>query len=908
MSHNLPALGNQDQTGSIPGWAKRLGKLTAIAATYYIVGKLGLLLAISPGFATAVWPASGIALAGTLLFGYRVWPGILLGSFLTNISTCLEITGAASIQLAIGLATSIGIGAALQAMAGAFLIRRFAKYPTLFIEARDAVKLLLLGGPLSCVVNAIWGTASLLLAGVIGPADYFFHWWTWWVGDSIGVITFTPLILIWAGKPSAVLRHRKISVSVLVSLAFILVVAFFAYTDAWERDRAKLTFGRRTDRMTLQVEQNFDHYIDILRSLESLYASSGSVSRQDFKTFVSRWFSIHPGIRTLSWNPRVPDSERARYEQAARLDGLNNFQILDQGPQGQLIRAGRRAEYFPIYYFESRGGNKRSLGFDVAVDPARRKALDRARDTGEPTATDRITLIKDVEREPSFLVFLPIFRSRVDHNVEERRRNLQGYVSAAFRVRDIISNILASGRQVNDIALRFYDAESGGDKDALAQQRAQKAKPKIAPIKPAAVYGEALKRNVSIEIAQHRWILEFTPTSGYVMAQRRWQAWSVLAGGLLFTGLLGSFLLSATGYNLKLQAVNTDLEKEITERMLAQDKITRFADIVDSLEEAIIGSTWEGIITTWNKGAEIMYGYVADEVMGRSISILHPPDLPDEQLRLRQKVERGEPVRQYETLRIRKDGTRVNVSLTLSLVKDSAGKIVGVASVSSDITARKRAETQLQQHREAVARRLHDSVLQTLTAIGMHLELAQIQLSENPDAVSRHLLRIEHAINEEQQNLRSFVRELHGVGIDKLVEDFKGTQALQELVKRLESQWGVSVELELKQDLSCIAQTIADDLVYIVQEGVANAVRHGRASLVKIAVASEAQKLVMSITDNGRGFPFRGFYDAAALDAMGAGPATLKSRIASLGGSLSIRSADSGACLELTLPLSHREL
>jgi CHASE1-domain containing sensor protein len=144
-------------------------------------------------------------------------------------------------------------------------------------------------------------------------------------------------------------------------------------------------------------------------SLEAFYASSDGISRQEFKTFVSRWFTQHEGIRTLSWNPRVLDSECATYEQAARKDGLKNFQILDRGPQGQLIRAGRRAEYFPVYYFESRWAVARSLGFDLAFDPVRREALDRARDTGKPTASDQITLIRDTSGEPSFLVFLPIY-------------------------------------------------------------------------------------------------------------------------------------------------------------------------------------------------------------------------------------------------------------------------------------------------------------------------------------------------------------------------------------------------------------------------------------------------------------------------------------------------------------------
>ncbi|HSF57238.1 MAG TPA: MASE1 domain-containing protein, partial [Candidatus Binatia bacterium] len=270
-------------------WSDILPKLGATAVAYYIVGRLGLLLAIPPGYATAVWPASGIALAGILLFGYRVWPGILLGSFLINLRTSLDTTSTASILTTTALAASIGLGASLQAVVGAFLIRRFTQYPTAFVAARDIIKFLLLGGPVSCLVNATWAVTSLLLSGAMQPVDYLFHWWTWWVGDAIGVITFTPLILIWAGKPAAFSHGRQVSLP--LCLAFTLVVIFFIYTNAWEQDRIKLEFKRRTDHLAQQLEENFDNYIDVLHSVGNLYASSVPINRQQFKTFVSRWFS-----------------------------------------------------------------------------------------------------------------------------------------------------------------------------------------------------------------------------------------------------------------------------------------------------------------------------------------------------------------------------------------------------------------------------------------------------------------------------------------------------------------------------------------------------------------------------------------------------------------------------------------
>jgi CHASE1-domain containing sensor protein len=541
-------------------WVDLPAKLAAMAGAYYVVGRLGLLLAIPPGYATAVWPASGIALAGTLLFGYRVWPGILLGSFLINLRTSLDVTSTASILNTMALAASIGMGASLQAIAGASLIRRFTRYPAALVEARDIIKFLLLGGPVSCLVNATWSVTSLLFGGVIQPVDYLFHWWTWWVGDAIGVISFTPLILIWAAKPAVFLHGRQVSLP--LCLAFTLVVIFFIYTNAWEQDRIELEFERRTDQLAQQLQENFDDYVLVLQSVENLYASSIPINRQQFKTFVSRWFSLHPGIRAVSWSPRIVDSERANYEQAAREDGFSNFQITEQSPQGKLVRAAPRAEYIPVYYSESVSGNGRALGFDAASDPIRREALNRARDTGKPTATDPLKLIQDFEREGGIVVFLPIYKPGLPHDtVQERRVNLQGYVSGAFRIRDIMNNTL-KGAKVGDINIRLYDARGGEKKRLLYEDRSKERESEDLHSAGAAPHAYTV---VPFEIVGRRWIVEFAPTQRYLIAQRGWQAWSVLAGGLFFTGLLGGFLLILTGHSAELQAINTDLEKEITD-------------------------------------------------------------------------------------------------------------------------------------------------------------------------------------------------------------------------------------------------------------------------------------------------------------------------------------------------------
>jgi len=890
-------------------WAELLAKPAAMAVAYYVVGRLGLLLAIPPGYATAVWPASGIALAGTLLFGYRVWPGILLGSFLINLRTSLDTTSTASILNTTVLAASIGMGAALQAIVGALLIRRLTQYPTAFVEARDIIKFLLLGGPVSCLVNATWGVTSLLLGGVIQPVDYLFHWWTWWVGDAIGVITFTPLILIWAAKPAVFSHGRQISLA--LCLAFTLVVTFFIYTNAWEQDRIKLEFKRRTDQLAQQLKENFDDYILVLHSVENLYASSVQINRQQFKTFVARWFSRQPGIRAVSWSPRILDSERANYEQAARNDGLANFQITEQSPQGPLVRAAQRAEYIAVYYAESLRGSRRAMGFDAASDPTRREALNRARDMGKPTATDPLRLIQDSKRQGGFVVFLPVYKpGHPQNSLEERRLNLQGYISGTFRIDDMMNTAL-KGAKLDDIEIRLFDARGGEKKRLLYEHRSKDLDSQHLPVEAnEGIQPAPLQRVVPFEIAGRHWIVQFAPTKEYLIDQRGWQAWSVLAGGLFFTGLLGGFLLILTGDTAKLQAINTDLEKEITERKRAEDAVAQLAAIVESSDDAIVGTTMEGVITSWNKGAEIIYGYSAEEVTAHPISILIPPDLLAERARLAERIKQGEHIAQYETIRVRKDSAQVHVSLTLSPMKDATGNITAIASIARDITERKRAEAELQRlqqlaatrERTRLARDLHDNVLQSLAVAGLNLEAAMQGLEVNPEVARGQMRGVQDLIVREQRELRSFIEELK---LATLVPgDFKFGHLLQQLVKTVEQQWHLRVELKLDDLEAPLPAVLAREIYQIIREGLVNVARHAHASVVQVELKADDHNARVTVSDNGCGFPFRGHYDDAALTSTGLGPAVIKSRVAALGGTLNIDSSESGARLEVTLPLS----
>ena len=154
----------------------------------------------------------------------------------------------------------------------------------------------------------------------------------------------------------------------------------------------------------------------------------------------------------------------------------------------------------------------------------------------------------------------------------------------------------------------------------------------------------------------------------------------------------------------ELRRANEELHQRTTEQL--GEYRSRLASIIDSSEDAIIGKDLDGIITSWNKGAEHIYGYTPEEVVGKHISLLAPSDRPDEIPEILRKIAQGEGTEHYESVRVTKQGRRLDVSITVSPLRDAKGDIIGASAIARDITAQKRAEGQLHQSQkmEAIGR------------------------------------------------------------------------------------------------------------------------------------------------------------------------------------------------------------
>ena len=130
-------------------------------------------------------------------------------------------------------------------------------------------------------------------------------------------------------------------------------------------------------------------------------------------------------------------------------------------------------------------------------------------------------------------------------------------------------------------------------------------------------------------------------------------------------------------------------------RQKADKAIGLLASIIDSSDDAIVSKTLEGVITSWNAGAERLFGYTANEAIGQHISMIIPLDRRDEETRILARLRQGERIDHFDTIRLRKDGTAFEISLSISPVRDAAGKIIGASKIARDITGRKQVEREL---------------------------------------------------------------------------------------------------------------------------------------------------------------------------------------------------------------------
>lgn len=270
-------------------------QIVSIAGIYFVLGLIGLQLAVPPSQAGAVWPPAGVALVSILILGYRVWPGIFLGNFAVS----AWAFGFETEILPIYFAT--GLGATLNAATASYLIKRTIGFPNDLLSTRDIVSFLLLGGPLACLVSSSIGIGSMYLAGILGPDDILTNWVTWWAGDTIGVLIFAPVLLTVFLGNSPVWKRRRTLLAIPMLAAFILVTLFFFFIQQMEYKRQYQHFTQQSHFITDHIEHRLADHLRNAQAIYSLFNSSENIESNEFKSFTRMFAQGFSEIEQICW-------------------------------------------------------------------------------------------------------------------------------------------------------------------------------------------------------------------------------------------------------------------------------------------------------------------------------------------------------------------------------------------------------------------------------------------------------------------------------------------------------------------------------------------------------------------------------------------------------------------------------
>ena len=825
----------------------------ALATAYLIAGKAGLMLAIPPGYATAIFPASGVALVAFLLWGTRLWPGIFLGSLFLNIWVTLNAGQPLNLH-SVGIAAGIGSGAVLQALFGVWLIRRFIGLPLTLSREIEVIRFLFLGG-VSCLVGASVGVTMLWVGGAVSTESILFSWWTWWVGDALGVLLGVPILFTFLGRPVSLWRTRRWSVAIPMGMVALGIVPLFIGVSHWESQRVVSEFRKQAALLQQTFESKLQLNLDALHALRDYSKGVDELNFKGFSIFTEGTLARHSSLNAISFNPRITAGEREAFESSIRLQVDPEFYIKERWSEGGLKVAESRPEHVVVAYIQPLGSNRNALGFDVASNLVRKIALDQARDMGSAVATGSINLVQEKQTQKGVLIFLPTYREGVPSTLTERREQLLGYFVGVYRMGDLLASALVGVDQRN-ISVRLYDQGESGQSLFLAGfgggQGVWEEEAKL----EHGLGVEGPWWSDTLEFAERHWRIEFSPTHTALGEQRSWGGWFVLAGGLLFASLLGAFLLIMTGRTARIEELVEERTRELADREL------RLAVILQSAGDGIVTIDAHGMIESANPAANHLLGYDTDDLSGRSIYLVMPALLEHRQknffkLCAESGEESGSNVSHWEIEGLCKDGLTIPLELSVTEVK-LAGQML-FTCILHDLTKHKQADKLKNEFVSTVSHELRTP----LTSIhgGLKMVLAGLAGKISADKV-QGMVELAYRNSERLNLLINDILDIQKIESGGIEFQFEPLDAATLVRRTLEDnrgyaeKFGISYRLIDPVPEGVLTRGDEPRLCQVLANLLSNAAKFSQTGdVVEVRLQQQEAWILFSVTDHGPGIP-----------------------------------------------------
>ncbi|MBA3684086.1 MAG: PAS domain S-box protein [Planctomycetes bacterium] len=460
------------------------------------------------------------------------------------------------------------------------------------------------------------------------------------------------------------------SKSLAVLFAAICLIAsltFAWHLDSEARDRDGVRFLREVENTERAILRRIDLYERALQGGVGLYQASTLVERSEWAQYVGSLGldRYYPGISGLGVIDAVADSDLAGYQAACRKDGANDFAVHPRVPGDQ---------HYVIRLIEPLAANRPALGLDIAFEARRRTAAEEARDRGRAIVSRPIALLQDLSHTPGFALLAPIYRNDAPlATVDQRRAAFRGWIFAQFVARSFLADI---GGADPEIAFDIFDGEAQTD-DLVFGGRIEH---RIAGTDEPARH--VVERR--LDIAGRTWTIHWTSTSSFRDEAGVVRALIPGGFGLMVSLLIGALAWTLGGTRARARALATRMTEDLRSSEL------RFRSVVESASAGIVIADAHGIIRSWNRSAQVIFGWTDSEAIGQPLGVLMPERLrAAHQAGLRRLEAGGEPRvigRTVELTGLRKDGSEF--PLELSLATWGTGADRAFSGIIADISAR----------------------------------------------------------------------------------------------------------------------------------------------------------------------------------------------------------------------------
>ncbi len=926
------------RSGKIPSPLLYGCRIALVVLSYYLAGMLGLSLAIPPGYATALWPPSGIALGVVLIGGYRLLPGVFLGSLFINLTTLGQAATQEEALTTLLIAGGVAVGSVLQTWVSAWIIRRWVGYPNPLTRNTEIFRFYGLAGPLGCLVNATWSLSLLFLVGKVSPDILLRNWLTWWLGDVIGVFVFTPVMLAFWGRPHGAWQFRRRALALPLMMSFGVTSLFFFYAQEAENRRQHSELMALTHSASDYVRSAVTSHLAQLYSLQDLFDATGTISPEAFARFTLPALQRNQGIQGFSWNVWVKQWQRKQHELTQQQNSGNpSFQITEKNSSGQFVRAGDYKDHVVVTYIEPHAKNAKALGYDVGSEPIRRAAIDRAVATGQISATAPIRLVQETGQQKGILIFLPVYRHPESAGGEHPDPDaIAGFVVEVLRIGDVIENALAVlGENRHLLKIEVHDRDSAGTDHYLYQD-------------PSPVTTGAMTLNTELAVGGRTW--ELITTMAGELPGASLNTFYVLLGGVNFTALLGLLLMILSARTLGMEVMvrvrtselsrqNRRLSDEIQHGLEVEGALreseSRFRSMADSAPVLVFTSTADDRRDYFNRQWQDFTGQSqpedADDIRAWE-DIFHPDDLGSYQT-LRDQATREEMPFTIN-YRLRSAQGEYHWFLDSSAPRFGVDhRFMGFITCCIDISDIKASQAAMQTAKEAAeaanatkSEFMANMSHELLTPMNAILGLSQMLLEESPAPESRSPLE---KIRLSAQNLLILLNTLLDfssleTGTLKMAEAaFSSKTFLAELVDSTrQAATDKNLEFILREDSSIPEHLVGDAsrLIQILANLLANAVKFTEQGQVGLETRLEKQAdnqvwISFRISDTGIGMApeqieklFTAFSQADGSSTRkyggtGLGLTVAQRLVQQMGGDIKVDSTlGSGSVFTLTLP------